>query len=68
MLSKKGPILPKEHEIRANSDRDTITVYQANSPAIADAALNAGRFVPPFSLHRMTWIMPSFLWLMHRGN
>ena len=57
-----------EHEIRADFDRDTITIYQAYSPAIADAALKAGRFVPPFSFHRMTWIKPSFLWLMHRSN
>lgn len=56
------------HEIRADYDRDTIVVYQAYSPAIADAALAAGRFVPPFSLQRMTWIKPSFLWLMHRST
>jgi hypothetical protein len=60
--------VPKEHEIRADYDRDTIAVYQAYSPAIADAALEAGKFVAPFSFHRMTWIKPSFLWLMHRSN
>ena len=38
------------------------------APAIADAALKTQRFVPPFSFHRMTWIKPSFLWLMHRSN
>ena len=57
-----------EREIRADFDRDTITVYQAYPPAVADAALEAGRFVPPFSFRRMTWIKPSFLWLMHRSN
>jgi hypothetical protein len=57
-----------EYEIRADFDRDSIAIYQAYSPAIADAALKAGRFVPPFSFHRMTWIKPSFLWLMHRSN
>ena len=60
--------MPPEREIRADFDRDTIAIYQAYSPAIADAALKAGRFVAPFSLHRMTWIKPSFLWLMHRSN
>jgi hypothetical protein len=60
--------LPAEHEIRADHDRDTIVIYQAYSSAIADAALEAGRFVAPFSFHRMTWIKPSFLWLMHRSN
>ncbi|MGL4552344.1 MAG: DUF4291 domain-containing protein [Gemmataceae bacterium] len=57
-----------EREVRADYDRDTITVYQAYPPVIADAALAAGRFVAPFSFHRMTWIKPSFLWLMHRSN
>jgi Domain of unknown function (DUF4291) len=60
--------LPSEHEIRADYDRDTIAIYQAYSLAIADAALKAGQFVSPFSFHRMTWIKPSFLWLMHRSN
>lgn len=60
--------MPAEHEIRADFDRDTIVVYQAYPAAIADAALAARRFVPPFSFHRMTWIKPSFLWLMHRSN
>ena len=57
-----------EFEIRADYDRDTLVIYQAYSSAIADAALEAGRFVAPFSFHRMTWIKPSFLWLMHRSN
>jgi hypothetical protein len=56
------------HEIRADHDRDTIVIYQAYRPQIADAALAAGRFVPPFSFGRMTWIKPSFLWLMERSN
>src|SRR6516162_9837923 len=62
------PAVPAEHEVRADYDRDTITIYQAYSLAIADAALKAGRFVSPFSFRRMTWIKPSFLWLMHRSN
>ncbi|MFE1876895.1 DUF4291 domain-containing protein [Streptomyces sp. NPDC059496] len=57
-----------QHQIRADYDARTIVVYQAYSSAIADAALRAGRFVPPFSFQRMTWIKPSFLWLMHRSN
>ncbi|MEV8436041.1 DUF4291 domain-containing protein [Actinosynnema sp. NPDC051121] len=54
--------------IRADFDRDTIVVYQAYPPAIADAALAAGRFTAPFSFTRMTWIKPSLPWLMHRSN
>lgn len=60
--------MPREHEIRADFDRDSIVIYQAYSPAIADAALKEQRFVAPFSFHRMTWIKPSFLWLMHRSH
>ncbi|MFF6888022.1 DUF4291 domain-containing protein [Streptomyces sp. NPDC012421] len=56
------------YEIRASYDERAVVVYQAYAPALADAALRAGRFVPPFSFGRMTWIKPSFLWLMHRSN
>ena len=56
------------YEIRAKYDRETITVYQAYSPSIADVALKLQRFAPPFSFQRMTWIKPSFLWLMYRSN
>jgi hypothetical protein len=53
-------------QVRASfTDRD-ITVYQAYSPQIADAAVAAGTFVAPFKRDRMTWIKPSFLWMMHR--
>lgn len=58
----------RTYEIRADYDRETIVVYQAYSPSIAGPALEAGRFVPPFSRTRMTWIKPSFLWLMARSN
>ncbi|MEU4618487.1 DUF4291 domain-containing protein [Actinoplanes sp. NPDC023801] len=53
-------------QIRAVYDDDTVTVYQTYSPAIAVPAVRAGRFVPPFKLDRMTWIKPSFLWMMYR--
>jgi len=56
------------HEIRADFDEKTIVVYQAFCPQIADAAVKAQRFVPPFSVNRMTWIKPSFLWMMERSN
>lgn len=55
-------------EIRADHDARTIIVYQAFRPEIVDAAVAAQRFVPPFSLGRMTWIKPSFLWMMERSG
>ena len=57
---------PPYRQIRARYDSETVRVYQAYRPEIADAAVAAGRFVPPFSLDRMTWIKPSFLWMMYR--
>jgi hypothetical protein len=53
-------------QVRAVFDADTITVYQAYSPAIAAPALAAQTFVAPFKRERMTWIKPSFLWMMYR--
>lgn len=60
--------MAKHYEIRAHYDKDSIVVYQAYAKAIAEPALKAQTFVAPFSLNRMTWIKPSFLWLMHRSN
>jgi Domain of unknown function (DUF4291) len=56
------------YEIRAEYDSRSIIVYQAYGAAIALPALQNQRFVAPFSLNRMTWIKPSFLWLMERSN
>lgn len=55
-----------QRAIRADFDARSIVVYQAYRPEIASAAVRAGRFVEPFSLNRMTWIKPSFLWMMER--
>jgi hypothetical protein len=56
-------------QIRASYDSRTIRVYQAYSDAIAESALRQGKFVsPPFSMTRMTWIKPSFLWMMYRAG
>lgn len=53
-------------QIRARFDDRCVVVYQAFNHAIVDAALAAQRFVPPFSYARMTWVKPSFLWMMER--
>lgn len=54
--------------IIAGYTKDTVTVYQAYPAAIAEAALAAGTFVSPFRPGRMTWIKPSFLWMMYRSG
>jgi hypothetical protein len=53
-------------QIRGKFDDRTIIVYQAYSAEIAGLAIRAGRLVPPFKRERMTWIKPSFLWMMYR--
>lgn len=59
-------MLTPHQQIRARYDAQTVVVYQAYGPAIADAAVAAQRFVAPFSFTRMTWVKPSFLWMMER--
>lgn len=57
-----------QYEIRADFDRDTIVVYQAYNKAIAEKAVENKKFSAPFSFTRMTWIKPSFLWMMERSG
>jgi hypothetical protein len=58
----------RRREIRADYDATGVVIYQAYREQIARPALANQRFVPPFSLNRMTWIKPSFLWMMERSN
>ena len=53
-------------QVLARYDAETITVYQAY-PAHRGHRAQAGTFVPPFKVERMTWIKPSFLWMMCCG-
>ena len=59
---------PPQRQVRARHDDETLVVYQAYNPAIADAAVGAGTFVSPFRRERMTWIKPSFLWMAYRSG
>ena len=56
----------QERKIYAKYDDKTIRVYQAYNNKIADEAIKLGTFGEHFSLTRMTWIKPSFLWMMYR--
>ncbi|MFI7358594.1 DUF4291 domain-containing protein [Streptomyces avidinii] len=53
-------------QIRAAHADTTLTVYQAYSPALGVPAARDGRFPPAWKRERMTWIKPSFLWMMYR--
>jgi hypothetical protein len=56
-------------QIRAIFDDTTVRVYQAYSDWRADAALEQGTLNPPyFKMSRMTWVKPSFLWMMYRAG
>lgn len=52
--------------IRARHTESTITVYQAYHPEIGGPAARDGRFPSSWKRDRMTWIKPSFLWMMYR--
>ena len=59
-------IITNNKEIRAVYTDETIRVYQAYNKTIAEEAVNNGTFGAHFSMTRMTWIKPSFLWMMYR--
>ncbi|MEU5213945.1 DUF4291 domain-containing protein [Streptomyces sp. NPDC020742] len=52
--------------IRASFTERTVTVYQAYAPSLGVPAARDGRFPSAWKRERMTWIKPSFLWMMYR--
>ncbi len=59
-----------EKVIRAYQTDSTIRVYQAFSDELASLAVKHHSFKenPHFKMTRMTWIKPSFLWMMYRAG
>ncbi|RKZ71270.1 MAG: DUF4291 domain-containing protein [Candidatus Parabeggiatoa sp. nov. 1] len=55
-------------KIFANYDFDGIYVYQAFKPSIVEAALEKGTFGKGFGFDRMTWIKPSYGWMLYRSG
>ncbi|MFJ2596869.1 DUF4291 domain-containing protein [Streptomyces erythrochromogenes] len=53
-------------QIRAAHTDTTVTVYQAYAPRLGVPAARDNRFPPAWKRERMTWIKPSFLWMMYR--
>lgn len=69
MSSQKAEAI-RYRQIRAQYDSTTITVYQAYCsaiaiPAVQEQKLNAS---PAFRMTRMTWIKPSWCWMMYRAG
>ncbi|MFE7591693.1 DUF4291 domain-containing protein [Kitasatospora sp. NPDC057512] len=56
----------RKHQIRALHTDSTVTVYQAYAPEVGLPAARDGRFPAAWKRDRMTWIKPSFLWMMYR--
>ena len=54
--------------ILAQFDDSSIIVYQAYRPSIGQFAATHGYFGGEFSFSRMSWIKPSFLWMMARSG
>jgi hypothetical protein len=52
--------------ILAQFDAESVVVYQAYRPEIGRFAAEHGAFGGAFSLERMSWIKPNFLWMMYR--
>ena len=52
--------------ILAQFDDESVVVYQAYKPAIGQFAAKNGYFGGEWSLSRMSWIKPNFLWMMYR--
>jgi hypothetical protein len=54
--------------ILAQYDAESVVVYQAYRPAIGQFAASNGYFGGEFSMNRMSWIKPNFLWMMYRSG
>lgn len=54
--------------IMAQYDDEKIIVYQAYRKEIGEFAIKNQYFGGEFSLSRMTWIKPNFLWMMYRSG
>src|ERR1044071_9317600 len=54
--------------VLAHYDDDSVVVYQAYRPAIGHFAAANQYFGGEFSLARMSWIKPNFLWMMYRSG
>ncbi|KAL9137623.1 MAG: hypothetical protein Q9175_001174 [Cornicularia normoerica] len=68
MAGNSQPPKVPYRQIRALYDEETITVYQAYSQAIAGPAVKEQRLSASFAFShtRMTWIKPSWAWMMYR--
>ena len=64
------PTIHKGKKISAAFYEDDIVVYQAFNDVIADHAVQNQTFegCDAYSMSRMSWIKPNFLWMMYRSD
>ena len=58
----------KGYHIMAQYNHEEIIVYQSYRKSIGAFAVENQFFGGEFSLERMTWIKPNFLWMMYRNG
>lgn len=68
VLSGAGGREVPPHQVRAHFTEKSVFVFQAFSKEIGTASVKAQRLVSPFRRDRMTWIKPSFSWMMYRSG
>jgi hypothetical protein len=59
--------IPEQRAVIADHDDEGVHVYQAFKPGIVEEAVRRGTFGKGFNLDRLTWIKPSFGWMLHRS-
>lgn len=65
----QNPRWPKTGRVLlAQTDSESVIVYQAYRPTKGHFAAKYGYFGNGFSMSRMTWIKPNFLWMMYRSG
>merc|ERR1719203_2156117 len=58
-----------QHQFVAEWDDEGVYFYQAFNDEIADSAIEHQKFGgPKFNPDRMTWIKPSFAWMLYRAG
>ena len=56
------------YHIMAQYNKEEIIVYQSYKKSIGDFAVKHQYFGGEFSMDRMTWVKPNFLWMMFRNG
>ena len=68
-IEQKKRLPQKGKQIIGNKEEDNIIVYQAYNAEIVSYAIKHQKFGGnAYSFNRMSWIKPSFLWMMYRAG